>query len=175
MCIISLTTYKKLLFSSLHLPCTINLKAYILLPYSKLDSTKILVWSRSNKVLVQTWTELGEEKWQNFVRYFSFRQIVFLRNASVQWCQQFLQQIKLKYRHSGDTNTRNIWIQWMLEYPTFKFRIHWKSEFLMFRFRMVWYKNLRIVVSIEFSPLWSAAFTNSWYRLHNGDYTVIFE
>ena len=29
------------------------------------------------------------------------------------------------------------------------------------------------VVSIEFSPLWSAAFSNSWYRLHNGDYTVI--
>ena len=32
-----------------------------------------------------------------------------------------------------------------------------------------------IVVSIEFSPLWSAALTNSWYRLHNGDYTVISE
>ena len=31
-----------------------------------------------------------------------------------------------------------------------------------------------VVVSIKFSPLWAAAFTNSWYRLHNGDYTVIF-
>ena len=31
-----------------------------------------------------------------------------------------------------------------------------------------------IVVSIEFSPLCSLALTNSWYQLHNGNYTGIF-
>ena len=35
-------------------------------------------------------------------------------------------------------------------------------------------KSYTVVVSIKFSPLRSAAFTNSWYRLHNGDYTVIY-
>ena len=34
-------------------------------------------------------------------------------------------------------------------------------------------KIATLVVSIEFSPLRSAALTNSWCRLHNGDYTVI--
>ena len=33
----------------------------------------------------------------------------------------------------------------------------------------------KFVVSIEFSPLRSAAFATNWYRLHNGDYTVISE
>ena len=32
----------------------------------------------------------------------------------------------------------------------------------------------KFVVSIEFSPLSSVALTNTWYQLHNGDYTGIF-
>ena len=31
------------------------------------------------------------------------------------------------------------------------------------------------VVSIEFSPLSSVELTNSWYQLHNGDYTGIYD
>ena len=31
------------------------------------------------------------------------------------------------------------------------------------------------MVSIEFSPLSSVELTNSWYQLHNGDYTGILE
>ena len=35
--------------------------------------------------------------------------------------------------------------------------------------------DISIVVSIEFSPLSSVELTNSWYQLHNGDYTGILE
>ena len=41
-------------------------------------------------------------------------------------------------------------------------------------FDLLWSLGI-YVVSIEFSPLSSVALTNSWYQLHNGDYTGILD
>ena len=71
--------------------------------------------------------------------------IYFYSNSK--YLRHVVSQRKFNYQQMGNITNLPLW--------------PWSTDFF------------NVVVSIEFSPLWSAALTNSWYRLHNGDYTVI--